>query len=107
MRFLSAQFKTLLKDDLWQDISAHSCTMAKELEKRVRNFDEIEVLYPVQVNSVFAKFPKPWTKELKNNKYFYIWDEKIWSGRWMMSFDSKLDDIIEFENKIKELKEST
>lgn len=103
MRFIAAQFKTYFENNLYQEIAAHSRIQAQLLAKKLKPFQQIEILYPVESNAVFIKLPKPWTAPLKNNKFFYIWDPEVWSARLMTSFDTTPDDIDDFIETVKEL----
>lgn len=102
MRFLSAQFIKLL--NIWPEIAKHELQMAKHLNDQIKDINEIVVSYPVEANSVFAKIPKAWTKPLKKQNFFYVWDETTWVMRWMCSFNTTKEDIDQFVSKIKELK---
>ncbi|MEZ4871050.1 MAG: hypothetical protein R2827_02150 [Bdellovibrionales bacterium] len=52
--------------------------LAKELETSLQPFANIkEIPVSVQANSVFVKIPKPWTKPLKEELFFYVWDEQV------------------------------
>ncbi|MCB0391529.1 MAG: low specificity L-threonine aldolase [Bdellovibrionales bacterium] len=104
MRFLSTQFKALLDRDLWRKISQKECELASYLAEKVASIPEVKVFQKVQANSVFVKLPKEWVKPLRNSHFFYIWNEKDWSARWMMSFDTEREDLDEFVNKILELR---
>ncbi|MCB9026309.1 MAG: threonine aldolase [Bdellovibrionaceae bacterium] len=104
MRFLSAQFKALFTNELWKEISMKECSMALYLAEKINSIKELEILYNVQVNSVFVKLPKAWVKPLRESHFFYIWNENDWSARWMMSFDIEKNDIDQFVDKILELK---
>ncbi len=107
MRFLSAQFKAFFENDLWRTISSHECDLAQYLANQVSDISEVKILYPVEANAVFAKFPKEWTKPLKKSHFFYIWDETIWSARWMLSFDSTKSDVDNFIQTLHQLKNPT
>ena len=102
-RFLAAQFLAYFENDTYKEIAQHSCNKAKLLAEMLQEIPQIEVLYPVQSNAVFAKIPKKWTKSLKNELFFYVWDENEWSVRLMMSFDTQDEEIKRFVNKAKEL----
>lgn len=100
-RFIAAQFKALLDEKssgraLWQEITDHCHQMALLLEKGLRDIPEVEITQKVQANSVFARFPKAWTSKLRDQYFFYIWDEKTWEARLMLSYDIKLEHIEEF-----------
>lgn len=106
MRFVSAQFLALLETDLWKQIADHGHAMANLLAERIKNIDQVQILHPVEANSVFVKFPKSWTKPLKEHTYFYIWDEEQWVARWMMSFDTTPREIDAFVHKLEALAKS-
>jgi len=103
MRFLAAQFLRLFDGDLWKSISRHECEMARYLAQNLEGIPQVEIAYKVQANSVFAKLPKEWLKPLREVSFFYVWDEKEWVVRWMMSFDTNKDDIDKFVAKLREL----
>lgn len=96
MRFVAAQFKAYLENDLWKRNAAHSNTMAQLLYNEVKNLHHLEMLYPVQVNAVFAKLPRQVWKELQKHYFFYDWDEDKDEVRWMCSFDTTVSDIEDF-----------
>ena len=102
-RFISAPFCTYLETDLWQDIAKHSLKMAQALFESVKNIPGVEVTQAVQSNAVFAKIPKAWVSPLKKERFFYVWDEQTFECRWMTSWDTQLEEIDSFTNKLKEL----
>ena len=63
----------------------------------------IQITQKTESNAVFAIIPKQIVHELKKHHFFYIWDEKSFEARLMLSFDSKESDILNFAQKIKEL----
>ncbi|MBR4803999.1 MAG: low specificity L-threonine aldolase [Bacteroidales bacterium] len=101
MRFVSAQFKAYLETGLWKRNAQHSNAMAQLLYKTVKEIPGVEIVYPVQVNAVFARLPREvWTK-LQEHYFFYDWDEAKDEVRWMCSFDTKESDILEFSDCLK------
>ena len=107
MRFIASQFNELLGTNLWQEIAEQSQNSAQHLATQLKDIPEIKVTQPVQANSVFAIIPKPWTKPLKNHHFFYIWDETTWEVRWMMSYDTNVQEIDNFISTIHKLKRLT
>ena len=103
MRFLSAQFIELLSNDLWKEISFQEHQRALELFEVVKDVERIEITQPVQSNAVFPKVPQSWIKPLKKEGFFYVWDERQWILRWMMSFNTTSEDVQSFANRVKEL----
>lgn len=97
-RFISQQFLTYFKNDLWKKIATHSLSKAHTLGELIKLIPEIKVLLPVESNAVFCEIPKTWIKELKNEIFFYVWEEKRSIIRLMTSFDTTDDDINAFVN---------
>lgn len=103
MRFIAVQFETYLTTDLWRRNAEHSNRMAQLLYESLQDIPEVKVMYPVQVNSVFAQLPhEVWTK-LLDDYFFYDWDEANDVVRWMCSFDTTEDDINNFVAALKRL----
>ena len=96
MRFTAAQFISYLESDLWRRNAQHSNMMAHRLEEAVRTVDGVEVVYPVQVNSVFARLPRKAWQALQQEHFFYDWDFDRDEVRWMCSFDTTDEDIDAF-----------
>lgn len=102
-RFISAQFLAYLENDLWKEIASHACTMAELLYQAVREIPGVTVTQPRQANAVFAKIPQAWIKPLRENYFFYVWDEHTFECRWMTSWDTDPSDIEGFAKNLKEL----
>jgi len=104
-RFLAAQFYAFLKNDLYKEIASHVHNLAKDLEKKLKAFSEIEITEPVQSNALFVKIPKSWIKPLREKYFFYVWDENTGVLRWMFSFDFQTKDVDNIVRAIQEVKE--
>ncbi len=102
-RFLAAQFKTFLEHDYWRELAKVGIELAEHLSKQVNGLVGIEVVQKTEANSVFAKIPKHWNKELKGYAFFYVWDEELNIVRWMFSFDHRLEDVNMFIEKLQSL----
>ncbi len=96
MRFVSAQFEALLSGDLWLRSAPHANAMAARLARGVRDVDGVEVVQPVQANSVFARLPRDVTERLRKRYRFYDWDEATGLVRWMCAFDTTEADVDAF-----------
>lgn len=103
MRFVGAQFQAYLGGDLWKETASHSNKMAKLLETEVAKIPEIKLTQPVEANGVFAIVPEEIIEPLKEQFYFYMWDETKNEVRWMTSFDTTEQEIYEFVSLIKKL----
>jgi threonine aldolase len=103
MRFAAAQFIAYLENDLWKRNASQSNRMAQKLFAAIKDMPEVKVTQKVQSNGIFATIPKEIIPALKKEFFFYEWNEKIGEVRWMCSFDTTEDDIINFVKKLKEL----
>lgn len=101
MRFIAAQFEAYLQGDLWRRNAEHSNRMARLLYEGLKDIPEVHVMYPVQVNSVFAQLPHDAWHSLLDHYFFYDWDEAQNVVRWMCSFDTTEDDIHQFVEAVK------
>jgi threonine aldolase len=86
-RFLAAQFYAYLACDLWREIATHAHASALKLAEDLKEFPEIEIVYPVESNALFVKLPKEWIKPLRERFFFYIWDAEKCICRWMVSWN--------------------
>lgn len=100
-RFVAAQFERYLTDNLWSEIASHQCRMAELLYQNLKSISQVEVTQPRQSNAVFAKFPKPWLKALREHSFFYVWDEFSFECRLMTSWDTDENDIYDFIKCVK------
>ncbi len=103
MRFVGAQFQAYFENDLWKETAAHSNKMAKLLEDEIAKIPEIKITQAVEANGVFALVPKEIIEPLKEQFFFYMWDEINSEVRWMCSFDTTEQEILDFVALIKKL----
>lgn len=102
MRFMAAQMECYIESGLWRRNAEHSNRMAQLLKDEVQKVDGVRIMYPVQVNSVFAQLPREVWHRLQERYFFYDWDEDQDVVRWMCSFDTTEQDIHDFVNALKE-----
>ncbi|MBO9668712.1 MAG: low specificity L-threonine aldolase [Bdellovibrio sp.] len=102
-RFIACQFSEYFKNDLWKQIAGNSLDRAMDLYNAVKDIPGVTVREKPQSNAVFAKIPPAWVKPLRENFFFYVWDEKTFECRWMTSWDTQKQDIENFAAAIKEL----
>lgn len=106
-RFISAQFKEYLGTSLWQEISAHECTMAQKLFELLSEIKGLKITHPRQSNAVFVKIPQALIKPLRKKFFFYVWDENTFECRLMTSWDTQEAEILGFAKLLSELITST
>lgn len=102
MRFMSVQLEALLTDDLWLKSAQHANRMAKRLEGAVSKIPEVEVVYPVEGNGVFARIPRKAIAKIQKRYFFYVWNEEESVVRWMCSFDTTDKDVEEFASFVRQ-----
>ncbi|WP_157253974.1 threonine aldolase family protein [Nonomuraea typhae] len=96
MRFISAQLTALLTDDLWLANATHANAMAQRLVSGVADLAEVEIVYPVESNAVFAALPRDAVQTLKARYRFEYWDERAGLVRWMTAFDTTPEHVDDF-----------
>lgn len=96
MRFTSAQLIALYEGDLWDRSAAHANAMAARLANGVGDLDGVRITQDVAVNAVFAMVPKDAAAVLREQFFFYDWDEAVGEVRWMCSFDTTEADVDAF-----------
>ncbi|HEX3184851.1 MAG TPA: low specificity L-threonine aldolase [Pyrinomonadaceae bacterium] len=98
MRFISAQFETLLSGDLWRRSAAHANRMARLLGSELEKVSggKITLTQKVEANGVFAVVPQQFIPQLQKKYFFYVWNEAISEVRLMCSFDTTEADIHDF-----------
>jgi threonine aldolase len=96
MRFISAQFETLLGGDLWRRSAAHANRMARVLASELEKIPRIKITQPVEANGVFAEIPEKFVPALQKKYFFYVWNEETSECRFMASFDTSEEDVREF-----------
>ena len=74
--------------------------MAQRLLQGLAGMENVEVVYPVQVNSVFVRLPREVWHALLEDYFFYDWDEANDVVRWMCSFDTTEADVEDFLAKL-------
>jgi threonine aldolase len=99
-RFIASQFLAYFENDLWKQIATHSCHMAGQLTNELKKFSNLKIVYPVESNAVFVQIPKNLVKEIRKDYFFYVWDEKDFTCRLMMCWDTQVDDIAAFAERI-------
>jgi threonine aldolase len=104
MRFVAAQFETLLTGDLWLRCAAHANAMARRLAEAVGGIEAVEIVHPVEANAVFARLPRPAIERLLAEwpveRPFYVWDEAADVVRWMCAWDTRPEDVDAFAAEV-------
>ncbi len=92
-RFIASQYLGYFGNDLCFQIAQHSLNMALLLRKNIEAITEIEITEPTESNAVFVKLPKHLISILREKYFFYVWNEKTYECRLMMSWDTTPEDV--------------
>ena len=71
MRFISAQWLRMLKDETWRKHASSGNALAKKLSDALGNLPGVQILYPVDANAVFAKLPDKMKAGLKERGWVF------------------------------------
>ena len=95
MRYLTAPWTHMLETGAWLRNAQHANRMAQLLATRLREIPQVEIMNPVQANSVFARIPEPWVRGLRSCGWtFYTFIGT--AARLMASWDTQPEDIERF-----------
>jgi threonine aldolase len=100
MRFVSAQLLALYEGDLWLRSARHANEMAHRLAAGVRDLPGVDVVRPVESNAVFAILPRDAADRVREDFWFYDWDEATGEVRWMCAFDTTEQDVDAFVDAV-------
>ncbi len=106
MRYLSAQFNALLRDDLWIELGTHSNTMATRLHELVVAVPGVELGPAPQVNSLFPHLPADWIDPLRDWCFFWDWDVARNQVRWMTAWDTTERDVERFSAGVRAMSQA-
>ena len=101
MRFIAIQFETFLSNNLWKKNAAHANNMAKLLAREVLKIPQIKITQEVETNGVFAILPQNVIPVLQKHSFFYVWNEDTSEVRWMASYDTTKEDVMNFVKLLK------
>ena len=104
MRFISAQFSSLLEDGLWLANARHANDMAKLLADEISCAAGVDLTRPVETNAVFARIPVRAVADLQKQYFFYVWNPEPAESpeaRFMCSFDTTEADVRQFTMALK------
>ena len=102
-RFIAAQFYALLKNDLWLRMATHANQMAAFLAESVAGLPGVTITQKVDANALFVIIPPHAVEPLRAKYRFYTWSEDTGELRWMCSFDTTREDVMDFVGTLKSL----
>ena len=93
MRYVAAQFQALYGGDLWRRLASSANEKATMLARELSGLPEVEIVYPVQANAVFARLPRHTIARARDEVFFYVWDDDSCVVRLMCSYDTTESDV--------------
>ena len=74
-RYLAAQMKAYLTDNLWLDLAHKANASCDRLVQGLQQNSDVELLHTPQANMIFARFPRSAHKRLHDaGAVYYVWD---------------------------------
>ncbi len=71
MRFLSAPWLGLLRDDVWLKHAQHANHCASLLSQKVKNIPGVKLMFPTQANGVFLEIPPQVQQHLREKGWLF------------------------------------
>jgi threonine aldolase len=103
MRFLSAPWVGMLKDGAWLRHAQHANRMAERLEASLAALPGVEILFPRQVNGVFAELPRTAIEGLRSKGWIFYTFIGAGGCRFMCSWDTRPEDVDALVSDLKQL----
>jgi threonine aldolase len=88
MRFISAQWITMLETGAWLTHATHANAMARRLATGLRGAPGVRVMYPVESNAVFAEIPPDRQRALRDGGWVFYTFLGETGCRLMCSWDT-------------------
>ncbi len=96
MRFISAPWVGLLQDGAWLRHAAHANEMAEKLEAGLRKNPDVQIAFPRQTNTVFARMPEVTITKLRARGWQFYTHVSQGDCRLMCSWDTTETDVQSF-----------
>lgn len=103
MRFLTAGWVGILESGAWLDHARQANRCAKLLEAQLREVDGIEIMSPVEANSVFVRLPPNVADGLRQRGWKFYTFIGNGGARFMASWDTTEDDVSDLVGDIRQL----
>ncbi|WP_072973330.1 threonine aldolase family protein [Tissierella praeacuta] len=105
MRFVSAQFVAYLSNELWKENASNANNMGKYFADRLLEIPGVTLKSKPETNMLFVYMKKDLINSLQKEFDFYLIDEETNLIRLVTSFDTSKDDIDNFIEFIKNIRE--
>lgn len=102
MRYLSAPWLGLLRGQTWLKNARHANAMAQKLYEGLKSMEQVEILFPRQANSVFARLPDEATAHMKARGWVFYNFIAAGGARLMCAWDTQESDVEDFLSDLRE-----
>jgi threonine aldolase len=102
MRFMSAPWLGLLKNDVWLKNARHANQCAALLEEKLKRFKEISIMFPRHANALFLSMPPALNDYLHQKRWHFYSFIAVGGVRLMCSWDTREEYINRFVQDIEE-----
>jgi threonine aldolase len=103
MRYLSAQYIPLFKNDLWLALATQANQKAKEIGSMIKSIKGLSLSYPVETNQVFFTAPASWIPLIQEKICCYPWDAEKNEVRFIASWNTSESDVHETKSILSEI----
>lgn len=103
MRYLSAQYISLFRDDLWSQLATHANQRAQEIASVIKEIPHLALSYPVETNQVFFIAPLCWIPLLQEKIFCYPWDLEKNEVRFIASWNTSEKDVENLKAALSEI----
>lgn len=97
MRYLTAPWLGMLRDDAWLRHAGHANAMARRLGEGLARLPGVEMLYPVQANAVFLRLPQAAIEALRQECWAFYQFIGTGGARFVCSWNTSpqvVDELI-------------
>ncbi|MBI1842757.1 MAG: low specificity L-threonine aldolase [Verrucomicrobia bacterium] len=105
MRYHAAQWQGMLRSGRWLENAKHANDMAQRLRSQLSAIAGIQVLYPVEANAVFVRFPEGMAEALLEKGWRFYTDVGPGGARLMCSWNTSPEDLDQFASDAKLIQE--
>ena len=93
MRFLSAQYIPLFKDDLWRKLALQANDKAQQIALLIQELPQLRLSYPVESNQIFFTAPAAWIPLIQDKISCIAWDKDKGEVRLIASWSTSEKDV--------------
>ncbi len=93
----------MLQDGAWLRHAKHANAMARRLETAIRYLPRVQIAYPVQTNTVFARLPDEVVRGMYQRGWKFYTHVSPDSARLMCSWDTTPEDVDAFAADLAQL----